>query len=320
MEVSAVLTVAAEVAGAASLVEVSRRAYDWLKFRALAAHEVEDAKELLGIRKGEGVAYRHDSVHPLYSSGPWLHPDNLAALTAAAGNEFRRAREIRRLYRSETVTTALNSNLVLLGSPTAEGLSRPVFGYEPDLDQDSLVLRHPPLDLPLKWILSKAEIDEHAVAKRYVAERGLVARPNWRIDAGNRLFVPEVDATGFLSVDYLVVTRVRNYLSPEALDEGKYIVSFAGAHGTATRAIEVLLRDRETLRKIAHHLSSRPAAYQLLLRVGGMEHNAVTGTRATRVELVGDPIILPDTYGAWQEAVNIARSNLQLWLTSIGRN
>ncbi len=109
---------------------------------------------------------------------------------------------------------------MLIGSPTAEGLSRPVFGYEPDINRDSLALRHPPIDLPVKWILSKSEIDEHAQAKRFVAGRGLVSRPNWHIQGPERLYIPEVDDLGYLSLDYLVVTQLRNYLSTRSMDEG----------------------------------------------------------------------------------------------------
>jgi len=320
MDISAVLTVAAEIAGAAGLVDVTRRAYDWLHDRARIQNDVDEAKELLGIRRGWGVAYRHDSVHALYSGGIELHPDNLAALTTAAGSEFARARDLRLVRHTSNIKTTLNTNLVLIGSPTAEGLSRPLFGYEPDVDPDSLALIQAPVDLPIRWVLSKSQIDEHARAKRFVAGRGLVSRPNWRIDAGDRLYVPEVDVFGFISMDYLVVTRLRNYLSTQALDQGKYIISFGGAHGTATRAIEILLRDHETLRKISERLSDRPAAYQMLLRVGAMQHDRLLGTRATQVELVGEPIILPDNQQTWSYAANIAKNNLERWLSSQNRS
>lgn len=314
MEIGAVLTVAEVTGTLGAIVEVSRRAYDWLKGKARLHREIDEAKELLGIKKEGDVAYRHDSVHALYSGGTDLHPDNLAGLTAAAGNEFARATDLRLIRSVTAVKTSLNTNLVLIGSPTAEGLSRPTFGYEPDADPDSLALQQPPVDLPLKWILSKAQIEEHARARRYVAGKGLVSRPNWRIEGRNKLFIPEVDSAGYLSVDYLLVTRLRNYLSLEALDEGKYIVSFGGTHGTATRAIEILLRDSDTLRKIADHLSGHPASYQLLLKVGGMDHDRLLGTRATKVEIVGEPIILDDSQETWRYAARIAQSNLDKWL------
>ena len=313
LEIGAVLKVIAEIAGATGLVEVSHRAHEWLKGRAQTHKEVDAAKQLLGIARDD-VAYRHDSVHPLYSGATELHPDNLAALTAAAGDEYFRACRLGHVRTAEALTSSLNTNLVLIGSPTAEGLSRPTFGYEPDIDPDSLALGQPPIDLPLRWVLSKTQIDRRAQARRYVEGKAVVTRPNWRIEGQNKMFVPEVDSVGLLSLDYLLVTRLRNYLSHEALDKGKFILSFGGTHGTATRAIEILLRDRETLRKIAHQLEGPPAAYQFLLKVGAMNHDMSRGTRATRVELAGDPIIIPDNQQTWLYAAKVAKSNLEKWL------
>ncbi len=108
MEIGAVLTTSAEVAGAAGLVQVSRSAYHWLKDKARERKEVDEAKGLLGISRKDAVAYRHDSVHALYSGGTELHPDNLAALTTIAGNQFARARDIRQVT---NVTTAIGTNL-----------------------------------------------------------------------------------------------------------------------------------------------------------------------------------------------------------------
>ncbi|CCF82295.1 hypothetical protein [Nitrolancea hollandica] len=315
-EVGAILKVAGEIAGGIKVVELSFKAYGWFR-KARFHQDLDEAKALLGLHLSNEVAYRHDSVHPLYSTSTELHPDNLAGLITAAGNEYLLALEQKQLCVLGTITSTLNSNLVLIGSPTAEGLSRPTFGYEPDIDADSLVLGAAPIELPFRWVLSKNRIDERAQARRYVAGKGLVARPNWRIEADNQMFVPAVDSEGLLSVDYLLVTRVRNYLSPQALDEGKFLVSLGGTHGTATRAIELLLRDRDVLRQIGRHLPSHPAAYQLLLAVGKMKHDKQLGTRATKIELVGEPLILPDREDIWLHAHKLARKNLEEWFATM---
>jgi len=315
VDVGAVLTVMTEVAGAFGLIEISKRAYNWLKDKARARQETEEVKDLLGIRREGIVAYRHDSVHALYPRGLELHPDNLAALTALAGSEFARAKDLKSIQQLEVVKTSLKNNLVLIGSPTAEGLSRPTFGYEPDVDMDSLALKSPPLDLPFKWILSKTEIDERAKIQRLVPGKGVVVRPNWRIEGEKKLYVPEADSSGFLSVDYLLVTRIPNFLTPDALDAGKYIVSFGGSHGTATRAVELLLRDQSVLRKIAELLLSKPSAFQILLRASSMKHDERLGTHATKIEVVEGPIILSHNYQAWRTAAKIAGDNLSKWLS-----
>jgi hypothetical protein len=297
-------------------IEISRSAFKWLSARAQQRKESEEARKLLGMRLGDLVAYRHDSVHALYADNTELHPDNLSALTTLAGNDFMRAQDLRQITQYDVVRTSLKNNLVLIGSPTAEGLSRPVFGYEPDVDLDSLARNSPAIDLPFNWVLSKKEVDEHANIKRYVPGKGIVERPNWRIEGNKKLYIPSVDMSGLLSEDYLLVTRVRNYLSAEALDAGKYIISFGGAHGTATRAVELLLRDKASLMKVAETLGNFPAAFQMLFRVGGMKHDGRRGTRATRIELIEGPVVLPDNYDAWHRACRTASANLRVWLLS----
>jgi hypothetical protein len=139
---------------------------------------------------------------------------------------FKRAEEAGRLVVEDEVLTDSAHDLALIGSPTAEGVSRLLFGYSSDGDPDSLAWDQVPLDLPYRWILSKNAVDDAAVARRFVAGRGMVERPNWRITGPDRIYVPKVDEYGVLLDDYLLVTRVRNYLSRAAIDEGHFITSF----------------------------------------------------------------------------------------------
>jgi hypothetical protein len=103
---------------------------------------------------------------------------------------------------------------------------------------------------------------------------------------------------------------VRNYLSADALDMGHYIVSFGGTHGTGTRALELLYRNRGILRKVADQLRARPAAFQLLLRAGNIAHDPVNGSHASRIELIGNAMILPDSDSVWRTAVRSVRRDL----------
>jgi hypothetical protein len=233
-----------------------------------------------------------------------LHPDNLHGLAAASGNDYKKAEAAGLLAEADSVSAELEHNLVLIGSPTAEGLSRIIFGYRQDgEDTDSLAAENSPIDLPYRWVISKARVDERAVARRFVAGRGLVKRPNWRITGPDRIYVPRVDDNGMLEEDYLLVTKVRNYLSTGAVDAGHYIISFGGAHGTGTRALELLYRNKLILRNVAQQLRTKPAAFQILLRVGNIAHDPVNGSRARDVELVGNAMILPDTDPVWRSAV-----------------
>ena len=86
MDISAVLTVTAQVAGASGLVTVSSRAAGWMREKARFRQQADVARELLGLHQGHLVAYRHDSRHVLYTGSETLHPDNLHGLVAAGGN------------------------------------------------------------------------------------------------------------------------------------------------------------------------------------------------------------------------------------------
>ncbi len=327
LDVGAVLQIAGEVgksaadmlktlAGVKIVSDLYSRASRWREVRGAAA----GAKELLGLRRpGEGVSYRHDSVHPLFAKGRELHPDNIAALRALGVDEVRAAARSGVLTVAPSIVTSLNDNLVLIGSPIAEGLSRAVFGYR-ELRAGSLELVNPPVDLPFRHVLSRNVIDTRAQALRYVAGKGRVSRANWQIESDSEMFVPGVRTVDrFLDFDYLLISRLRNFLSREALDEGKYIVSIAGCHGTGTRAIEVLLSDTSTLARIGQLLSKQPAAYQVLLKVGDIHHSARRGSRARQVELVGEPEVLTDRRERWEAAVKIADANLRQWIQGAER-
>jgi hypothetical protein len=309
LDISAVLTVATEVASATGLVTVSSRAASWMREKATFRQRADVTKEILGLNQGRMVAYRHDSRHVLYRGTEDLHPDNLHGLVAASGNDYVRAQQSGRVRVEEEIRTRSTHDLVLIGSPTAEGLSRMLFGYSPDGDPESLALDRPPVDLPFRWIISKNEVDELAVARRFVAGRGLIERPNWRIAGPDRIYVPRVDEDGMLLDDYLLVTKLRNYLSRSALDEGRSVISFGGSHGTGTRALELIFRDKAILYEIATQLRARPAAFHMLFRVSDIDHNRSAGSRARGIEPIQDAIVLPDNDQVWRTAVQNVEVN-----------
>jgi hypothetical protein len=310
MDISAVLTVATQAAGASGMVTVSTRAARWMRAKARFRDQATFARELLGLRQSGLIAYRHDSKHILYSGTEQLHPDNLYGLAAAGGNAYVDAQRNGLLRVEDEILTHASHDLALIGSPTAEGLSRLLFGYVPDGDPDSLALDQVPLDLPYRWVISKNEVADSAVARRFVAGRGVVERPNWRIAAPDRIYVPRVDEDGLLLEDYLLVTKVRNYLSSASIDEGHFIISFGGSHGTGTRALELLFKDQMVLTDIADRLRQRPAAFQMLFRVSEIKHDRTVGSYARRIELVDDPTILPDRDPIWRTATEIVQRGM----------
>lgn len=311
IEVSAVLK--SLVAGA----EMVRSLSGGVAAARQRSREVAEAKQLLGLKDPVGEAYRSDSVHPLYSPGE-IHPDNRAALSVAGSDALARQPVVRDGLRVDPT----DHSLLLFGSPTSEGLSRIVFGYEEIAGVEGLDLRDPPLDLRYAWELNPESVGEGKVG-RYVPGKGLVERPLWQIKdlqrpAAGRL-IPESN-NGLLSEDYLLVTRMRNFLSAEALDSGKFVVSFGGAHGTGTRAVELLIRDKRLMTTVLEELKSKqarttgrvggvPKAYQLLFRIPLIRHRA-RGSIPGALELV-DAVVLPDAEATWDHARRRAAPRLK---------
>jgi hypothetical protein len=273
------------------------------------AMEVREAKQLLGLSEPAGEAYRSDAVHPLFTPGK-LHPDNEAALLAASQdlglNET--------VQRDEIQVDIADNSLLLFGSPTSEGLSRIVFDYSELPDRDGLASASLPLDLAYAWDLDPESVGEGQVG-RYVPGRGIVRRPPWQISSfkseGPDQLVPVTDSEGMIAQDWLLITRMRNFLSPVAQSEGKFLVSFGGAHGTGTRAVACLFRDRRLLRHVLETLKSKhrevsgqiagvPTAYQLLFRVIDIEHTEM-GSIPHKLELA-DAVILEDKEASWDLA------------------
>lgn len=278
-----------------------------------------EAKELLGIAGAGQYLYRSDNHHPLYGPGRGLHPDNLAALLAAGGGQYRRARQQGTAETPTEVWGGLDQNLVLIGSPTSEGLSRIAFGYSArDSNPDELFRStDAPVDLPYVMTLDRGDIAMNGTARRYVCGRGAVSRPNWRINGPRESFVPQTDRDGWLETDYLLVTRMPNFLSPAGLARGHHIVSIAGTHGTGTRAIERLVNSRELLRRLAGSgVGIERTPFQAVFRVSGIKHHPAKGSVGTRIELVSDPVGLTTDFGVWEQASRQVQSSLGDWGTT----
>jgi hypothetical protein len=279
------------------------------------AGDATDAKRVLGFRRSGDVVYRNDNVHSLYSGRPAIHPDNRHALIVAAGDEYLDARGAGNLDVVSSLRVRLDTNLVLVGSPISEGISRLVFGYTPQSgDSESLLLNDAPVDLPFRMVLDHDRIPDRALARRYVEGCGAVARRNWRIESDHAVYIPELGEDGWLETDYLLLTRLRNFLSAEGFARGHSILTVGGAHGTATRALGLLFRENTVLRAVADVTRSTDGpSFQALFKVSGIDHHPTRGSWAKRVELVGDPILIGDDPQRWQAAISMVSGRVREW-------
>jgi hypothetical protein len=218
------------------------------------------------------------------------------------------------IHRDALAINAAESSLLLVGSPISDALSRTIFGYSEIAGREGLSLDGPQFELFYAWDLDPERVGNGQV-RRFVAGKGLVERPPWQIrdlrgGAAPR-FVPRTNSEGLLVEDYLLVTRLPNFLSPNAESKGQFLVSFGGAHGTGTRAIKLLFKNKKLMAHVVTELKSKnanitgriggtPSAYQLLFRVSKIKHGP-RGSIPRSLELL-DAVVLPDDEGAWRAA------------------
>lgn len=273
--------------------------------------QVRRAVELLGIRDSEMFNYRVAMQHPDHPRGA-PHPDDGYAFVSVASEAASRAMERRNFAVTDSIPATLDEGFVLIGSPESELLTSAAFGYTRRDDGLGMKFTGDVLDLPYRW--EEDQTNVAATCTRYVPGRDLVTRPNWPIidNTGTRIrtIAPVVRNDGMLASDFLLITRLPNFLSDIGLQSGRSLISIGGTHGTGTRAIDVLLRDRTALRKIADEVPMGTGAFQILLEAGVIDHNRHNGSVATKVQ-IRDIRSLERPNWMWDRARSAALAKLQ---------
>jgi hypothetical protein len=282
--------------------------------------EREDALRLLHVDYLQQYDFVIPHTHPLLElSGP--HPDDLAAFRAIADPALAYCAENNLLEIVEAMDTQLERNLVLIGSPEAEPLTRLAFGYKRIKDEPGFEYAGNTIDLPFRWHEDPRDI--HGTCRRWVAGHGWTTRPNWPLISGSAMaesrLIPKVDNEGVLATDWLLVTVTPNFFTRKALDEGKVIISVAGTHGTGTRAFKLLLRDARAIKQIAEVVDHKTRAFQVVAEASDISHGA-TGTEARRIQ-VHHVVELPDREEVWNTARVSVASRFSDWTTEeVARN
>lgn len=312
----------AAATGLLTLVKVAESSVRGYRRRRLKRREDRENEEqllrLLGLRQGDW-AYRHANTHPLYQGVAEVHPDNLEAFHAVSGPDYHAGDRAGSLEVHDSLSSDHEKSLVLVGSPTSEGLSRVVFGYEQVIgDDESLALKAAPYDFPFRMVLDLGAING-ATADRYVPGKGRVTRPNWRIVSDTDSFTPVARNGGLLETDYLLVTRMPNFLSDKARNEGHGIVTVGGTHGTGTTGVELLMNDRAVIRDLGDRLANANAkgdggrAFQAVFEVGKMKHDERRGSHARAIRLA-DFKLLQGRVDDWRPATAAVGPRVAAWL------
>jgi hypothetical protein len=288
---------------------------------------ISGAKDALAISRRQlgDTGYRHRSLHPSFSDAV-IHPDNLLGLLPLLQEDFLLATKRRRLREVSAhldVTSSISNSLLLVGGPAGEGVTRIVFGYKEGEERESgrsLFCNGLGLALPYHWNLDQDHIT--AVARRFVSgATEPVARPNWGLIGphGRRLY-PTLDNDDFLKTDYLLLTKLPNFLADESRGSESYIVSFGGTHGPGQIATKLLLSSRATIKRLVSELKidtenvgSWPEAYQAVFRIGDIDHRPRRGSVGTTIKLV-DTLQVVESRDWWRSWGNRVEQRLKNWL------
>jgi hypothetical protein len=253
--------------------------------------------------------------HPLLVRGE-PHPDDRDAFCSVVEPDIVVAMERGWLEETDDISASLDDSLVLIGSPEAEAVTQLAFGYERKTDKSGVYALGNVIDLPYCWLEDPAKVE--AQSWKYVeGYHKPVARPNWpvvsNVGGKQRLLFPELRNDGLIATDYLLITKVPNYLTRIGYQSGHSVVSIAGTHGIGTRAVSVLLRDRNVLAAIGRTIPAESRAFQVLLRASSVRHEQGKSSSASRIELI-DVQIFDRTDYEWMLATHAVAKNQHRWL------
>lgn len=158
-------------------------------------------------------------------------------------------------------------NLICLGGPVSNAVTRQNMGFQRKGDE-FLKLRDYPIDFPFSFDLSRKFAQ---ITKRYAGGR-VHKEYGWPIITSSGV-IESKTRLGWLDEDYLIVTRMPNLSNESAWRKGKDLLIISGAHGTGTRALELLFGNQEALKAIVNDVGDA-RYYQSFLKIPNIDHDA----------------------------------------------
>lgn len=274
----------------------------------------------IGRRQLGTTGYRHRSDY----TGGVCHPDNLESLAAVLGEEIDRAIQHGSLHQSANLDMDIEESLLLVGGPVWDRLTRSIFGYRRD-SEDGNTNKEPQyscnglaLELPFRFDLEASKISGRA--SRFIRSADGIAvetEPNWGIVGrdGSRYY-PTLRHDGFLTTDYLLLTKIPNLFGDPTQGTERFFVNYAGAHGVAQRAAGIALSDQSLIRRVVEELkidvdrvATWPNAFQVMLRVGDIKHDRRRISKPADVRLVCATRIdeSSEWWMAWRQRVTLEK-------------
>jgi len=253
------------------------------KERKLEESKFKLITRLFGIK--DKVGLRPGGEHPAF--GNYLHPDDREALfyiTGLINNPKLKA------HQKWIGIVDPAYNIICLGGPVSNFVTRQNMGYQRKGDE-FLRVSDFPIDFPFLFDLSKEK--SRQITKRYTG--GKVHKEyNWPVITPSGLLNSKIKE-GWLEENYLIITRMPNLSNKIAWKERKDLIVISGAHGTGTRAVELLFENEKALKSIAEEVGEA-RYHQSLLRVPEIIHDAQRhDTLPLRIEHIkSEPLLIED--------------------------
>jgi hypothetical protein len=273
--------------------------------RAVQAHESDIAQvarhegairrlfgglEGFGWSAGLGHLVESYGLHDFANSSTMRAASSLGAALHASGSHW-----LRDAVYTGTPPAGLiaNGNLIATGSPINDLVARRALEYVGSARYELKRSLSSELRLSIEYVNDSQSLPIGApAARRYVGGQ-VREMPNWtvRLD-GELLAPPRLDANGWLTSDYLLVSRVPNVLTRDALLAGREVLVVGGSHGPGTEGVGLLLQDAAMLELVASKLAGA-RHYQVLIPIIDVQNVEMAGQMRTVPLGLGEPIVRP---------------------------
>jgi hypothetical protein len=201
-----------------------------------------------------------------------IHPDN--AFAAAVLRDFF-PRNLPTTPRLIEVNPA--GNIVYTGSPTSSAGARGWMGYQKVGPGMYAYTRDHIIKLDYHYV---HDLEPGSQVKRWLVRNDKHLEHSVKLSGIQTplgTLVPNLDEDSALQTDFLLITRLPNFVDQSRLTS---VVVIGGPHGIGTRALAKLRRSHTALSRIEESWkeAGKPSHYQVLLRIPGVVHSRLRRT------------------------------------------
>lgn len=279
--------------------------------------------KLLKLGPSTARTFRISTDHPALPTGELPRADLEALAAIIDPNLAKLVVELGAFDEHDDVTLDVGADIVLIGSPESEPLTRLIFGYAALPGNQGVRYLGGTIPLAYRWDEERSNTDE-ADCRYNGPDGSIVIRPNWplysMLPTELPIYPSLIDGIN-LETDYLIITKIPNFLTDLAWQRGRTIVSIAGLHGIGTRAIGLLLQNSAVMNTVMTQIDELPQknqSFQIVIKITEIDHSSADGSepRAVAFHAVA-PLALSKRQ--IRQAQDTITERYSQWLTTVHR-